>query len=160
MTRTEAKKLATKIKTRYEKLPKDAGQGMESQTWDLALKVLLTWAREITADIEKSRSLLALSSFLVGGSKSREKLHRKAQEDPLLALKCEGCSADQDAYGSTCYEGAPDGKVTDDEEAEGLHHDACGYCQEKCPDCLERQTWIRPSANERLTSGGMWEKAR
>lgn len=159
MTRTEAKKLATKIKTRYERLPKDAGQGMESKTWDLALDVLLAWARELTAEVEKSRSLLALSSFLVGGSKSREKAHRKALEDPLLALKCEGCNADQDAYGSTCYEGTPDGKVTDDENAEGLHYDACGYCG-KCPDCLERPTWIRPCATERLTRGGMWEKAR
>lgn len=142
MTRTEAKKLATKIKTRYEQLPKNAGRGMESQTWDLALEVLLAWAREITNDIEKSRSLLALSSFLVGGSKSREKAHRKALESPELALKCGQCNSDQDACGTTCDESEK-------------HYDACNGCN-ICPDCEERPTWVRPGANERLR-GNRWE---
>ena len=157
ITREQAEKLADSIKARCETLTEDAGQGLESRTWDDALDVLLDWARELTGDVDRSRSLLALSSFLVGSDKAREKKHRAAQKDPLLALKCKECGADQDAYGSTCYE-VNGGKVTDD-NAEGLHHDACGYC-DKCPDCLEDKTWIRPSMDERITTVGMWEKRK
>lgn len=148
MTRDQAKNLATKLRTNCEKLPKDAGQGLESKTWDLALDVLLEWAREVaTTDVKLSRSLLALSGWL-GGDKRREKLHDEAQKSPELALKCGKCGADQDAYGSTCHENKN-------------HHDACGYCEEACPDCEdcegEEGVWVRPGKNERLTTVGKWE---
>jgi hypothetical protein len=164
MTNQEAESLAEKVKARYEKLPKDAGSGMESATWTLALTTLIAWAKELTADVGRSRSLIALASFLVGKDKKRQRLHRAALESPDLALKCKGCGADQDAYGSTCYEGVggkviePDvcGYCGECETCKNLHWDACGACQ-ACPDCGD-DVWVRPDKGERLTSGGVWEK--
>ncbi len=146
ITREQAETLATNLRERCESLPEDAGEGLESKTWDAALDVLLGWAREVADDVDRSRSLLALASWLVGQNKQREKKHREALEDPALALKCEECGADQDAWGSTCSENEK-------------HYDACGWC-EVCPDCVDEKTWVRPGKDERLTNGGKWEKPK
>lgn len=157
ITREQAKCLAEKIRERCESMPEDAGEGLESRTWDVSLDVLLAWAREAAGDVKLSRELLALSSWLVGRNKDREKKHEAALRDPLLALKCDQCGADQDAYGSTCYEGS-DGKVDANGDVESTHVDSCGHCG-ACPDCGGNE-WVRPGSDERRTKSGMWERAK
>lgn len=154
--RRAAEELAQGIKARCE----DAAVGRiyKTKTLDEALDMLLEWARELTADVERSRSLLALASFLVGNSKRREKIHAEARQDPLLALKCEDCNADQDAWGSTCVESVGGDLAKLDDPPEGAHHDACGWC-DTCPDCTDTKTWVRPDSDERLSRGmSRWEK--
>ena len=146
MTRTEAKRLATRNRNNCETLPRGAGRDLhESWTWDQALDVLLAWSREAVADVKLSRDLLSLASWLTRGSRRRQRLYDKARSSPELSLKCAGCNADQDAWGGTCY-------------ANKRHFDACGFCEECCTDCDGDRGWIRPDKDERLTSCGQWVK--
>ena len=142
MTREQAKKLAKTLKKNCDRMPMDAGDGPESKAWDVALSVLLAWAREISSDIKTSRELLALSSFLVGNNKRRKEIHDSALRLPELALKCSQCGENQDTSAMTCDE-------------DKRHADACGNCGE-CPDCSNCELWVRPGKEEALV-GSRWE---
>lgn len=117
----------------------------------VAMSLILTEARRVSiTDVERSRELLALSSFLASTRLLRA-LNQGAREEPALALKCSACGSDQDACAGTCY----DCRDQNDKSPTGPGLDACITCG-SCPDCSSVE-WVRPQPDEILRSG-QWEK--
>lgn len=148
MTTEKKRQAAKKLAISYKKkaISKNVSQERDPLAAAEAMPILLEWARDLTDKIEASRELLCLASWLAGDDEALRELHGAACREPALALKCQSCSADQDACASTC-------DACGSTESCGR----CGACgNDDCPDGVYHR-WVRPEPWEVLERGNRWE---